>query len=805
MSRRPFILFLRALGLALSLFAMAAVGQSTDDVDGALVAARKQLDSVRARMTAATTLQALAALRGEAGSLESSTAALAAELTPQFANVEARLAELGAAPATKSAEDADLTARRNSVAQQRAGLDAQLRLARLLAIESGQLGKDIDDQRRTRFEAQVGERTTSILSKPFWVDLRGSWAHDAPLLRDLTTDTLAAFRAPAWWLWAFALTGIAAVFAALPWLRGALIRFATARLPHGRIRRSLFAFGKVVCNAGAVLVATQAIYWTVLSASSVKPDVESLLLSAGAALTFGAYVGALGRALLSPTRPSWRLPPIPDAVAASLGRVPLWLGLVVGIGWSLEGIATLVGAELTTTVAITCGFSLALVIVLVALLRRAEKVRRSMLTDADAEADADADAEADADASQLPPRPLWHLALLLVVSGVLVVSVASVLLGYVALGSLLVKQVVWVAVVTATAYLLATLADDACVAWLAASTRADEEQSGTVPVETTPAVRSQIAVLLSALLRVAIALVALVLMLGPLGQGPDALLQRADALRGGIAIGEMRILPGSVLQSLVVLVIGIVAVRSAKTWFLERYLPTTSLDVGMRISTATLMGYAGTVFAVALALSALGIGIERVAWIASALSVGIGFGLQAVVQNFVSGVILLTERPVKVGDWVALGGVEGDIRRINVRATEIQMGDRSTVIVPNSEFITKVVRNVTHANPLGLVQLKLPMPLDTDAEQVRTIMLDAFAAHPDVLSDPPPNVQLDAIDGGNLIFAATASVDSPRHAGGVKSAVLFDLLARLRSAGLALGRPPTMVLREPSAQPPGPG
>lgn len=80
-------------------------------------------------------------------------------------------------------------------------------------------------------------------------------------------------------------------------------------------------------------------------------------------------------------------------------------------------------------------------------------------------------------------------------------------------------------------------------------------------------------------------------------------------------------------------------------------------------------------------------------------------------QNFVSGLILLAERPVKVGDWVSLGGVEGDIRRINVRATEIRMSDRSTVIVPNSEFITKVVRNVTLADPLGLVQLELPVPL----------------------------------------------------------------------------------------------
>ncbi|MFP3449237.1 mechanosensitive ion channel family protein, partial [Pseudomonas sp. SIMBA_067] len=86
---------------------------------------------------------------------------------------------------------------------------------------------------------------------------------------------------------------------------------------------------------------------------------------------------------------------------------------------------------------------------------------------------------------------------------------------------------------------------------------------------------------------------------------------------------------------------------------------------------------------------------NKLAWIVSALSVGIGFGLQEIVKNFISGLILLTERPVKVGDLVSISGIEGDIRRINVRATEIQLGDKSTVIVPNSQFISQNVRNAT--------------------------------------------------------------------------------------------------------------
>ena len=147
---------------------------------------------------------------------------------------------------------------------------------------------------------------------------------------------------------------------------------------------------------------------------------------------------------------------------------------------------------------------------------------------------------------------------------------------------------------------------------------------------------------------------------------------------------------------------------------------------------------------------------------------------------------------------MSLGGIEGDIRRINVRATEIQMGDRSTVIVPNSEFITKTVRNVTHANPLGLVKILLPVPLAADADQVRSLILKIFEAHADVLENPEPGVQLDSIDSAGMVFNATAFVNSPRMAYGVRSALLFDVLRGLREAGISLVKPAGLVLREAS-------
>src|SRR5262249_13037027 len=151
-----------------------------------------------------------------------------------------------------------------------------------------------------------------------------------------------------------------------------------------------------------------------------------------------------------------------------------------------------------------------------------------------------------------------------------------------------------------------------------------------------------------------------------------------------------------------------------------------------------------------------------------------------------SGLILLAERHVRVGDRVVLGDYEGDVRRINARATEIQRDDRSTVIVPNLEFITKAVRNITYSNPLGLVQITLPLPLGTDVERVRTELLRAFEEDGDILDEPAPRVLVDRVEGGNVLFNGRGFVSSPRSTYRVRSAVLYDMLVRLKKAGIAM-------------------
>lgn len=768
---------LGAAGLLCALLALPAARAQGPDTDATLDQIRQQIDAAQQSLKKSDGLGdgQLQSLRNTALAAQTRAADIAKTLAPQLVGIEARVAELGT-PTPGAKEDADVASQRALLTKSRSALDAQVKLARLLAVESEQLAAQIGTLRRSEFQARLGERTNSILAPPFWSELSEDLPGDAQRVAGLATEFASAARDTPTAVWLLAPFAAAVAGAVLWWLRRRAMHWLTTRAPSGRLRRSLYALLVVLqwtALGGVVAITLHAM----LDWHHALPDATAALLSnLSGMLWFGGFLFGLSTALVCARRPSWRLLPVPDAVATRLRGFPPLITLVSLATWLAERLAVVANASLSMTVAVNCVVALAMGLTVALALMRAERVWRGELAKEGAHA-----------------RPMWHA----VVAGlnwlVLATAVVCLVAGYVAFGSFAIKQVVWAGVVTGSAYLLAALVDDVLMAWLAAAPQGDD--AAAKPVSTTTS--AQVAVLCSGLLRIALVLVALMLLLAPFGEGPSDLLRRSGEWQQGLAIGEFKLLPTAVLQALAVLLVGLGVVRVLRYWLADRYLPTTALDPGMRASTVSLFGYAGVVIAVSLALSAMGIGLERIAWVASALSVGIGFGLQAVVQNFVSGLILLAERPVKVGDWVSLGGVEGDIRRINVRATEIQMGDRSTVIVPNSEFITKIVRNVTLADPLGLVQLKLPVPLGSDAEKVREQLLQAFDAEPDVLATPAPAVLLDGVEHGQLLFNATGYVNSPRSVARVRSVLLFDVLKRLHEAGITLASPPTMLISAP--------
>ena len=781
------------LGASLS-FAASTVDDTTAAA-AALDAARDQLATIRKQIDSDAVLPdaTLATLRTSALDTQVAAEQAITALDPVLTNVTARLAELGPAPAAGASEAPDIASQRAALEKQRKQLDSQAKLARLLSVEGVQAADAVAERRRSQFSAQIGERTSSMLAAPFWQELRVGVPRDWVRLQGIGRSIGATASTTPWTVWIGLLALAVGVFFLQQWAGRKLLRFASSRVPPGRLRRSLLALLRALLAVVVPGLSAHLIRLGIGWGSTPAEALDSLMARTVGMVCFAAFLWGLGRALLAANKSSWRLPPLSDAMALSLRRHPLILAVVIVIGWELEQLAVLANGALATTVALESIYTLVLALVLVSILVRVRRVRNAQrLADAACAATASASAK---DVPAVPPRPAQHLARLPwtsvalgAIALVLGVSVICLLVGFVALGGFMVKQVVWSGTVAAVAYLLAALLDDA---FTAAFTPA----GGAAAMAEDPGlrVRAQAGVLLSAVSRLAVVLFGLVLVAAPFGQGPDEILQRAGQLRDGLAIGELRLQPAAVLQAIFVFVAATVGVRLLQRWLRERYLPTTGLDAAMRDSATSLLGFVGTVAALAFALSAIGLGLERIAWVASALSVGIGFGLQAVVSNFVSGLILLAERPVKVGDWVSLSGVEGDIRRINVRATEIQMGDRSTVIVPNSEFITKIVRNVTLANPLGQVSFKLPMALDADVMQVRDIMLAVFQSHDGVLSEPPPKVFLESVENERLIFAASGAVSSPRQSYAVKSALLFETLVRLRAVGQFPAKAPEPV------------
>ena len=748
---------------------------------------QSQLDGVKAALKGKSTDAELGDLRNDALAVQVQADALVAELKPRMDSLDARLAVLGPAPAAGvPAEAAEVAAQRRQLNKDKSNLDAQIKQAQLLGEEGLQLASQVAAMRRDQFQARLASRTATPFSRAFWVDPARALPADIGRLRRLGGHFADSWR-DAWQppgrlpLLACLLLAVAALLAVRRLLERGLFALIKRTLPEGHLRRSVLAIGVALAGAVGVGLAGQLAYLGLDWTGTLGDELGELAHAAIRLVVFAAYVAGLGRALLSVEHPSWRLPTLSNAAAERMRPFPLLLAVAIAVLGLFERVNTAIGASLPATVTTRGLVALAISGLFGAALHRLTRLRRAML----------------ARGEEPPPRPLWvGLLFGAAVLGV-VLSWLGVVTGFIAFGSFVATQMLWIGVVAGTLYLLAQLLGDLLETLL--SPRGRSGQRLQAAFELAPATLEQAATVLTGVVNVLLWLVAIVAVLAPYGASPQDLLVRVTQLFGGLRLGELTIRPGTLLGALAVFVAGMFAVRGLKRWLGNQLLPKTELDPGMQNSIVTLLGYAGGVLVFALALAALNVSLQSIAWIASALSVGIGFGLQAIVQNFISGLILLAERPVKVGDWISIPGAEGDIRRINVRATEIQLADRSTVIVPNSQLITQNVRNVTLGRAQGRVQFRLPMPLDTDADKARQIMLDTLRAHPSLLEAAGCTVQLDSVDGGSMVFVLTGYVGNPRDAGNVKSDLLFKVLARLREAGLPLIRPQDMVLHRPPA------
>jgi potassium-dependent mechanosensitive channel len=701
-------------------------------------------------------------------------------MAPHLQDTRARLAELGPPPAAgQPAEAPDVAQARARLMQFQKVLDDNSKRARLLSLEASQLSDSMAARVRKNFSARLWAHSRSVFDPTLWADFAAKLPDDLARIGDVVaTQAQESANARARmteevWSAIVATLGVLLLIPARIVLARLGRRWSMTYVPSSGLRRSALALWLTLVGGLTPPLAGLLLYAAASGVTPLTPVVDGLARAFLFAVLYASMIDALGRSLLSPGRPSWRLVPASDALADRLRFFPLIVGAALGLASFLSRASDLLAASLPAREAshyLGVGIEL---LAVGATLAAARSVR--------AESD-----EPEGARSRLP----WVLATVVAWLALAAALVAATV-GYVALASFILRELIWIAAVLAGLFLLMRFVDDLCDA-LFGPRRALSRLIGAATGLSANALE-QIGVLLSGVLRLGLMVVGWIAMVSPFGSSGREILLRATSTEMVFKLGQISISPGLIFGGVAVFAAGLVITRVVRRWMETTYLPKTAIDVGLRTSISAGLTYLGALIALLTACAYLGLSLDRIALFASALSVGVGFGLQAVIGNFVSGLILLAERPVKVGDWIAIGAQEGDVRRINIRATEIEMGDRSKLIVPNSELVSKVVRNVTRGGALGQVKIMLRVANDADAEKVRSLLFDQLAHHPDVLREPAPGVYLTNVPDGALEFTALATVASARQAFGIKSDLLFAMVAALKTAGVRLTTPTTVI------------
>ena len=741
---------------------------------GAIEAAEKSIQHL------ADVEEDLGRLRIDVESILNDSATTAETLRPQLAAVNSQIEKLGPPPAKDAAPEAPtIAAERARLTAAASALDAAIRSTELTWVRARQLIEKITVLRHSLFTKNLMERLPSPLMPGIWRDVLSDSPGVGHRVSYLTEDWLQWAHPKDTWL--VLVTGIGLILFVV--LKRLMARVTNR---HGlRTEPPLPSFFERAMSAAwvAPLRALPAIAASVLVYAGL--DALDLLFApwgrVAAAVVRATIlmsgVSALIYAVFAPRSPQWRLVSLANGPARRICRVLYAITAVYAIDAALTEMsrAFFVPLALSVMQSFVASTAFAALLIIVLLIpftpqRVAEPVPAQ---------GAEGTAAEPLPISRHAPRwlklPLWVAALAIL---------GLALLGYVALARFLAQQLVMTGIVVAVG----------CLLYLAIRAVTREPQHRGYPVGEMLEARfgldaprrNQLAWLTEIALTFALIIAVIPFLMLQWGFSGADIRDWFKSLFFGIEVGQFRISLARILIGIVLFIALLFTTRLFQRWLRERMLAQPRLDPGIANSIDTVAGYVGIVLAALVAVSYAGFDITNLAIVAGALSLGIGFGLQSIVNNFVSGLILLIERPIKVGDRLVIGDQQGLVRRISVRATEIETFDRASLIVPNSELITGRVLNWTHRDSLGAVNIKIGVAYNADPEQVIAILKACADAHPDVLRTPAPSAAFENFGDSALQFNLRVSLPEINKAAAVQSDLRVAILKALREANIEI-------------------
>lgn len=260
-------------------------------------------------------------------------------------------------------------------------------------------------------------------------------------------------------------------------------------------------------------------------------------------------------------------------------------------------------------------------------------------------------------------------------------------------------------------------------------------------------------------------------------------------LTRALPLGRISISLGDILSFILVIWLSILASRLVRFFLQEEVFPRITMARGIPGTISRLTHYAIVALGFVIAISAAGFGLDRVTVLAGAFGVGIGFGLQDIVKNFVAGLVLLFERPIKVGDQIQLENLLGNVKEIGIRASTVRTFEGADVIVPNANLLANQVINWTFADPQRRIDVSVGVAYGTDPEKVMRILRETAESHPDTLKEPAPSVLFLGFGASSLDFSVRAWTERTDKFLQVKSALSIAINNALKEAGIEIPFP----------------